>query len=440
MNASDLTESARGKWKAGDSQGALRDLDEAVRLDPGHADALQMRGVVSTGLKDLEGALRDLDEAVRLDPAMPKAHYNRGIALEEAGRMDEALRAYERAAELDPDYELARLAVDDLRTRPLVEAARRKFDAEDYGGTARAMDEALARHPDSPALHHLRGVARLRMDDAAGALSDLDATLRADPRNSRAHYNRGISLRNLGRREEARVSIRRALEIDPSYKLAQEELAALEQDLQASPAPKPAPAPAAAATATPPRKSFDWGMLGCGLVLAVVLALLLYYAGKQAADVCWKAAHIALNFPPKGELCYREFCLRSDTTLPEGGSGTILRFHGCPDHPGTVIKRERRLSTTVLGAGVFLLYWIVAFALTLLIVPAAGALFRVGLWPVLVPMRLAGKLPPGRLIPFLRLAREDPAPPRWFDAGPEMAGMLAGLLAVVAAWGLYLWW
>jgi tetratricopeptide (TPR) repeat protein len=55
--------------KRGDWQGALTELDEAIRIDPRYADALLSRGMVyDLGLQQYDKAIVDLTEAIRLQP------------------------------------------------------------------------------------------------------------------------------------------------------------------------------------------------------------------------------------------------------------------------------------------------------------------------------------------------------------------------------------
>ena len=49
---------------------AIRDFDEAIRLDPKYARAYAERGYAWLAKGNYDQALKDYDQAIRLDPAM----------------------------------------------------------------------------------------------------------------------------------------------------------------------------------------------------------------------------------------------------------------------------------------------------------------------------------------------------------------------------------
>lgn len=62
------------------------------------------RGLQRCMSGDYEGAIHDLDEAVRRTATLAEAFSERGLAFGEMGRFDQAIADLTRAIHLDPDY------------------------------------------------------------------------------------------------------------------------------------------------------------------------------------------------------------------------------------------------------------------------------------------------------------------------------------------------
>ncbi|UCF38276.1 MAG: tetratricopeptide repeat protein, partial [Acidobacteriota bacterium] len=61
-------------------------------------------GVLQTQMGQFEDAEGSLQEAVKIDPGFAQAHYRHGLALEKLSRFEDAATALRKAAELDPEY------------------------------------------------------------------------------------------------------------------------------------------------------------------------------------------------------------------------------------------------------------------------------------------------------------------------------------------------
>ncbi|UCG32773.1 MAG: tetratricopeptide repeat protein [Phycisphaerales bacterium] len=154
---------------------ALNVLSEAVRIDPGIAEAHNNLGNAYRRAGDNEKAVTCYREAIRLSPEMAEAWHNLGGALAKLERTEESLAAYRQAAELLP-----------------------RMPEAHYGMGMQLT--ALGRHAEAVAAY--REAARLRPDQAA------------------AWNNLGNALSRLGRSDEAIEAYRRAIELDPHLSTA----------------------------------------------------------------------------------------------------------------------------------------------------------------------------------------------------------------------------
>lgn len=78
----------------------MKDLSEAIRLDPSDAAAFNNRGIVHTDKGNLEDALKDFNEAVRLQPDDANSHFNRAEAWEKKGDFIAAIADYQKYLDL----------------------------------------------------------------------------------------------------------------------------------------------------------------------------------------------------------------------------------------------------------------------------------------------------------------------------------------------------
>lgn len=103
--------------KLGDSELADQDLEEGLRLTPVSVDGWIQRGMVRRATSP-EGALADLEAALRLDPQSRKALQNKAHLLsEKLNRPFEAIETLDRMLELNPHDALALAGRAVLRSR-----------------------------------------------------------------------------------------------------------------------------------------------------------------------------------------------------------------------------------------------------------------------------------------------------------------------------------
>lgn len=235
-------ETAVAQKDAGEFDGARRNLERAVALDPDHAGAHYWLGIVLAREQAYADSAAHLERALALDPAIPdgwidlgnvyalqrdfsraEASYraalaadpdralprvNLGHVLKETGRLDEAVAHLRRAYESAPEMENA--------LRNLVSALIESDQCEEALAVAR---QAVARDPASYEGHLLHGLALQKLHDPVRALAEYDTALKMRADDAELHDNRGTVFLELGRLTEAIASYERALALRPDFAL-----------------------------------------------------------------------------------------------------------------------------------------------------------------------------------------------------------------------------
>jgi tetratricopeptide (TPR) repeat protein len=95
--------------RAGKSDEAIRELDEAIRLEPGLATAYNARATAFVLKKDSDRVISDAGMAIALMPSYAEPHLWRGVAYRNKGQVDPAIEDFTRAISLGPSNGLAYL-------------------------------------------------------------------------------------------------------------------------------------------------------------------------------------------------------------------------------------------------------------------------------------------------------------------------------------------
>jgi tetratricopeptide (TPR) repeat protein len=248
-----------GLLQSGDYQGALARLDEALKASPDDAALHYMRGFALFRTKDHENAKTELKRALELNPSQVGAHYILGGVLSSTGQKQEAIAEFEKELE-NPDTDSATkvncwinigLLKRDLGDKTAAIAAFEKvleldgsqveaysYLAELYLATgqpdkaAEVEEKARAAGSQDPNALFNIGANYWNNKDFAKAESYFKQAVDADPKLAVAWKQLGYTQVNLGKVEEAKIALRKYLELEPQAQDAKEIkdlLAALEK-------------------------------------------------------------------------------------------------------------------------------------------------------------------------------------------------------------------
>ena len=226
----------------GNDKAALSDLNSALRLVPNHRLALKDRGDLLCRLGQYDMAKMDYNQLLRMDTRSQSAYM--GLARVEA-HIGQPVRAKDLLAQAvnlspkDPNIYLERSeiykemgliteAVDDLVYAVSLDDGRSgaiqklvAYSNDSYSGVIAGLNRNIERFPRQGMLYYVRASIYKDHYDYFSSLRDWDRILEENFFNFHSvYYNRAFCLSRLGRFDEARNDIKRALEKDaqnPEY-------------------------------------------------------------------------------------------------------------------------------------------------------------------------------------------------------------------------------
>jgi tetratricopeptide (TPR) repeat protein len=156
-----------------DIERALASYDEALLISPNLVTGYIGRGEIYTRVNDFDRALADLSRAVALDPQSADVYQFRGEAYEGRGDTERALADYATAARLDPAY----FAPHNARGLLFAKTG-------DFLQAIASFDAAIDRAPNLAKGYFNRGVTYLQAGVVSGALSDFNQALAVGPKDA----------------------------------------------------------------------------------------------------------------------------------------------------------------------------------------------------------------------------------------------------------------
>ncbi len=176
-----------------------------LAVQPNHADALHLLGVVRMQRGDLAEAIRLIESALTINDT-PIFHNNLGEAYRKARRYPEARRHLERALTTKPDYADAWVNMGNLH-----------WNEGRLDEAVAAYHKALGLQESYPEAHANLGNVLRKQRDYAGAVQHFKRAIELRPAYADAWNNLGLTYGDIGENDEAMAAFKQAIALNERH-------------------------------------------------------------------------------------------------------------------------------------------------------------------------------------------------------------------------------
>ncbi|WP_343527657.1 tetratricopeptide repeat protein [Sphingomonas sp.] len=179
---------------------AIKDLDHALSIEPGNAQALANRAIAQAWSGNYEAAGKDLTAVEAIAPRNITAMRARGLVAQRQGKDRDAITAYSKALEIDPGDIFA-----------LSHRAESAYRLQEYDSVLKDMATILAIQPRLIEAHMLRANTLLRQHKEAELTAAVETMAAADPGNAYTQVAAANFYYGMGKPAEAMKAYDRAI-------------------------------------------------------------------------------------------------------------------------------------------------------------------------------------------------------------------------------------
>ena len=181
---------------------AMRCIDKAININPEYADAYNNKGNVFRAQKQYEEARQCYEQSLALAPDSVDAKYNLGLVYFN-------LKDYHQAA----SYLKQVVSLESNNAQSLHLYADALINIENFQEAFKFFNASIALDEGRVESREGRGLASLKLAQYDLAYNDLMHVIKEQPKNGSAYNNLGVTLRELGKHEEALTAYNTALDL-----------------------------------------------------------------------------------------------------------------------------------------------------------------------------------------------------------------------------------
>ena len=166
-----------------DYRSAIKEYDQAIKLDPQNADAYFNRGVANFKLEQYKWAIADFDHVIKIDPKNSEAYKTRGIIKCELEQYEQAIADYDDAIEINPEYAEVYFNLGNAKNK-----------LKQYEQAIADYNRAIEIDPEYAEAYNNRGNTKLELKQYGAAIEDYNKVLKINSGNQPAIHNRAYTL------------------------------------------------------------------------------------------------------------------------------------------------------------------------------------------------------------------------------------------------------
>ena len=197
---------ARAKYYKDDDNGALKDLEKAIELNPSDSFIFRFRAKVFNYLENYNGAIQDISKVIELD-SKPSDYVLRAKNYIKLNDYNKAILDYSKAIELNPEED-----------SHYVGRASAKKELKDYSGAIIDYTKAIEINPTESKYYSARGVFKFNLKDYPSAILDFDRAIGLNPKEDFDYNNRAAAKYFLKDYSGAIIDYTKAIGLNPKAK------------------------------------------------------------------------------------------------------------------------------------------------------------------------------------------------------------------------------
>ncbi len=185
---------------------ALKDLNDAIRLDPSHAWVHNWRGILYREKGQYERAIADHTEAIQLEPGNALSYVNRALAYIDLQQYEKAIDDFNQAIRFDPE-----------NAGSFNKRGWTRYCMGDYDKAIEDFNQAIGINPDLQDAFTNRGMTWFAKNESDKAIADFTRALELDPRDAITYNDRGWAWERKNNHDKAMADFNEALRCRPKF-------------------------------------------------------------------------------------------------------------------------------------------------------------------------------------------------------------------------------